>query len=109
MIYVPDVENYKCFVVQNEEVIRAYESLPKNNSVVDYRDYYINSSYIYKDGQQQFSNYATLPTCLAENVVTDSIYYRNDLPSIFIIFLTLAFVCLYCPYRIFNRLFRRYR
>ena len=29
-IYVPNKENYKCFVVRSEEVIRAYEEVPRN-------------------------------------------------------------------------------
>lgn len=107
-IYVPDLENYKCFVVQNEGVIRAYEKVPTNNTSVNYRDYYINSSYIYKDGEQSFSNYTTLPVCLDGSVVTNDIYYRNDIDSILIVFTIMCIFGIYIPLKIFMRLFRRF-
>ena len=87
MIYVPDKENYKCFVVRSEEVIRAYEEIPANNREVNYRDYYYNSNYLYNDGVQSFSQYTTLPVCLDNNIITDNVYYRNDFDSILIIFI----------------------
>ena len=50
-IFVPrDAIYNKCYVVQNSDVIRAYDKVPTNNTDYNYRDYYINSSYIYKDG-----------------------------------------------------------
>lgn len=106
-IYVPDLENYECFVVQGEGVIRAYEQRPVQNRTINYRDYYINSSYIYRDGDQTFSNFTTLPTCLASNVVTDSVYYRNDFDSILIIFMILCIFCFLIPLKVFMRFFRR--
>ncbi len=105
VIYVPDTDNYTCFVVQNEDVIRAYRTAPRNNATIDYRDYYLHSNYIYKDGQQTFSQYTTLPICL-DNVTSD-VYYRNDIADILIIFIILAFVCLYCPWKLFMRLFKK--
>ena len=51
MIYVPDLDNYECFVVQNDTTIRAYEDIPRANTTVKYRDYFITANYIYKDGQ----------------------------------------------------------
>jgi len=107
MIYVPDLKNYKCYVVQNEQVIRGYKTKPTNNSNVDYRDYYINSSYIYKDGTQSFSQYATLPVCLSNNDITDSIYYRNDLDKILIIFMIFSIICIFIPLKIFSKLFKK--
>lgn len=107
-IYVPDIENYKCFVVQSEGVIRAYEKVPTNNTSVNYRDYYINSSYIYRDGEQSFSNYTTLPICLDGSVVTNDVYYRNDIASILIIFTIMCIFGIYIPLKIFMRLFRRF-
>ena len=106
MIYVPDL-NYSCYVVQSEGVIRAYEQTPNYNTTTNYRDYYIDSSYIYRDGIQQFSNYSTLPVCLDTNVLTDSAYYRNDFADILIIFLILSIFCFYIPLKIFMRLFKR--
>lgn len=107
MIYVPDVKNYKCFVVNSEDVIRAYDEIPRNNTSVSYRDYYIKSNYIYRDGSQSFSQYATLPVCLPNEKVTDSIYYRNDFADILIIFSIMAIVTIYIPLKIVMRLFNR--
>lgn len=107
MIYLPDLENYNCFVVQNEGVIRAYEETPQNNQTISYRDYYINSSYIYKDGYQSFNQYATLPTCLDNNTVTNDYWYRLDLPSILFIFCVFVFFGVYLPFKIFMRLFKK--
>ena len=45
MIYVPDLTNYKCYVVQSEGVLRGYEEVPTNNTTINYRDFYINSNY----------------------------------------------------------------
>lgn len=108
MIYVPDLDSYKCFNVVSSDVIRAYKSIPTNNSSVDYRDYYINSNYIYKDGVQSFSNYSILPVCLSNSELTSEVYYRNDFDSILIIFLILSIFCFYIPLKIFMRFFRRF-
>lgn len=106
-IYVPDL-NYKCYIVQSEGVIRAYEEKPKNNSDVNYRDYYLKSNYIYKDGNQSFGSYSSLPVCLDNNVLTDSVYYRNDFDSILVMFTIMCLFCFYIPIKILFRLFRRF-
>ena len=47
MIYIPDNSTYnKCYVVQSEGVIRAYDTEPSYNTNYNYRDYYIKSNYI---------------------------------------------------------------
>lgn len=107
MIYVPNT-NYSCYVVQSEGVIRAYEQTPRNNIDINYRDYYIRSNYIYKDGIQSFGSYSTLPVCLDNSQITDSVYYRNDFDSILIIFLIMSIFCFLIPIKIFTRLFRRF-
>lgn len=107
MIYVPDLTNYKCFYVQSEGVIRAYEEIPTNNSSINYRDYFVNSSYLYKDGVQIFNNYSTLPICLTSAVLTDKVEYRIDFDSILIIFLIMCIFCFYIPICLFKRIFRR--
>lgn len=107
MIYVPDL-NYECYYVQSEGVIRAYEEIPQNNKEINYRDYYINSNYIYKDGYTNFGSYSTLPTCLETSVLTDNYYYRNDLADILVIFLIMCIFAFYIPLKIFMRLFRRF-
>lgn len=109
MIYVPDLENYQCFVVQSEGVIRAYENIPTYDSVIPYRDYYINSNYIYRDGVQTFSRYGTLPICLDNSSLTSDYYYRNDFDSIFVIFLIMSIFIVYIPIKICSRFFRRFQ
>lgn len=108
MIYVPQKESYECYVVQSEGVIRAYEKIPKNDLTVNYRDYYIRSNYIYKDGVTSFSSYATLPICLSSSEVTSNVYYRNDLDAILTIFLIMSIFIFYIPIKVFMRLFRRF-
>lgn len=108
MIYVPEKENFECYVVQSEGVIRAYEKKPQNNITTNHRDYYINSNYIYKDGSTTFSSYTTLPVCLSSSVLTSDVYYRNDLDSILIIFFCMFFFCIVIPWKILCRLFRRF-
>lgn len=105
-IYVPDT-SYACYVVQSEGVIRAYEEIPQNNNNIDYRDFYIKSNYIFKDGNQSFGSYSTLPTCLDNSVLTDNYYYRNDFADILIIFTIMCIFGLYIPINIFLRMFKR--
>lgn len=107
-IYVPD-ENYSCYVVQGEGVIRAYENVPTHNSVVNYRDYYIDSDYIYRDGVSTFSQYSTLPICLSSNVLTHEVYYRQDYDKILVIFLIMCIFIIYIPLKIYSRLWKRGR
>ena len=109
MIYVPDLENYKCFVVRNDSTIRAYKNIPQNNMDIEYRDYYYTSNYLYQDGVQSFGAYSTLPICLDNSKLTDSVYYRNDFDSILVIFLIMCIFCFYLPLKIFVRLFRRFQ
>lgn len=107
MIYVPDI-SYACYVVQSEGVIRAYEKTPQTNSTINYRDYYVNSNYIFRDNSTTFNSYTTLPTCLASDTITNIPYYRNDFDSILIIFLIMSIFCFYIPLKVFMRLFRRF-
>lgn len=106
-IYMPD-DNALCYVVQSEGVIRAYEQIPTNNSTVDYRDYYINSNYIFREGSQTFSQYTSLPACLNNDIITHDPYYRNDFSQILIIFAIIAVFCIFIPFKILFRLFRRF-
>lgn len=90
MIYVPELENYKCYVVMNDSTIRAYKEIPNRNSTINYRDYYYSSHYLYQDGSQQFSQYSTLPVCLDNSKLTSDFYYRTDFDSILIIFIIIV-------------------
>lgn len=108
MIFVPETTTYnKCYVVQSEGVIRGYDTYPRNNASYNYRDYYINSSYIYRDGNGSWSQYTTLPTCLSDSVITNDFYYRQDLPNILVMFLIINVFGIYLPIKIFSKLFRK--
>lgn len=108
MIFVPETTTYnKCYVVQSEGVIRGYDTYPRNNVSYNYRDYYINSSYIYRDGNGSWSQYTTLPTCLSDSVITNDFYYRQDLPNILVMFLIINVFGIYLPIKIFSKLFRK--
>lgn len=106
MVYVPDT-NYACYVVQSEDTIRAYETIPRLDTDINYRDYYIHSDYMYKDGTQTFSRYGSLPVCIQSTDITDNYYYRVDFPDILIMFTIFVLFCFYVPWKIICRLFRR--
>lgn len=108
MIYVPDIENYECFVVNSDSTIRAYEEIPTHNSSVDYRDYYYTGNYIYRDGTQTFNNYSTLPVCLTQSSITNEVYYRNDFPQILLMFVLLCIIFFWFPIKLFTRIFRKW-
>lgn len=108
MIFVPETTTYnKCYVVQSEGVIRGYDTIPRNNTSYNYRDYYINSSYIFRDGSGTWSQYTTLPTCLSDSDITNDFYYRQDFPSILTMFLIINIFGVYLPIKIFSKLFKR--
>lgn len=106
-IYLPS-SDYACYVARdNGNTIRAYESVPRVNTTVNYTDYYVNSHYTFNHGEQQFSAYSTIPSCQNFNVTTN-VFYRNDIAEILITFFILLLVCFYFPYRIISRLFGRW-
>lgn len=106
-IYVPQDNTYnKCYVVQSEGVIRGYDRVPSNNVNYNYRDYYIKSDYIFRDGTGTWGQYSTLPICL-ENTTND-VYYRVDFVNILIIFFIFAFFIVFLPYKIISRAFGRW-
>ena len=108
LIFVPSSTTYnKCYVVQSEGVIRGYDTTPSYNTSYNYRDYYIRSSYIYKDGSGSWNNYSTLPVCLDNDIITNDFYYRLDLSSILIIFLIINIFAIYLPIKIFSKLFKK--
>lgn len=107
-IFIPESSIYnKCYVVQSEGVIRGYDKVPVYNSSYNYRDYYINSSYIYRDGQGSWSNYSTLPTCLDSDVITNDFYYRLDMPNILLMFLIINIFGILIPIKIFSKIFKK--
>lgn len=109
MIYVPDI-NYACYVVQNEDVIRAYEEVPRANTTISYRDYYIHSDYMYNDDVQTFSRYQeNLPVCIAQSNITNDVWYRVDMPDILVMLLIFCIFVFLIPLKVVVRLFRRWQ
>lgn len=107
-IYMPEDNVYnKCYVVQSEGVIRGYDRVPSNNTNYTYRDYYIDSDYIYRDGSGTWTQYSTLPTCIVSSNITNDIMYRHDIDKSLVIFLIMSIFAFYIPIKIFMRLFRR--
>lgn len=107
-IFVPESTTYnKCYVVQSEGVIRGYDRYPSYNVSYNYRDYYINSNYIYRDGTGQWSNYSTLPVCLTDDIITNDFWYRHDFSNVLIIFLIINIFGIYLPIKIFSKIFRK--
>ena len=104
MIYVPELEKYECYEIVSEGVIRGYEQRPYIGNSFIYRDYYINSSYIYSDGVQEFSEGSTLPNCLSNDNLTDAFYYRLDIDKIMIVF----FIFIFIIYFIFKKIVRSF-
>lgn len=107
-VYVPNYESGNCAYIYNTDIIRVYDSQPRQNATISYRDYYIKSNYIYNVGSTSFGQYSTLPTCIVNSRITTDVYYRNDIADILIIFIILAFVCLWVPWKILLRIFRRW-
>lgn len=108
MIFVPEYTNSNCAYIYNSDIIRVYSRQPQHNTTVDYRDYYIKSSYIYNEGSTTFSNYSTLPVCINSNRITTNVFYRNDLSQILTILFVLLLVCFYFPYQLISRMFGRW-
>ena len=108
LIYVPESDTYnKCYVVQSEGVIRGYDTIPVQNASYRYRDYYVRSSYISRDGSGSWSSYSTLPICLDSELITNSYYYRIDFPQILLMFLVINIFAIYIPIKVFSKLFRK--
>lgn len=105
MIYMPEDSIYnKCYIVQSSDIIRGYDRVPKNNESYNYRDYYINSSYIYKDGYSNWGSYTNLPICLDSNVITNNMWYRQDIDKIVIVFCFIFFFIFFFITKLFKRL-----
>lgn len=112
-IYVPvdNINDFKCYVVYDKDTIRAYYKKPAYNSNSDYVDFFINSHYLEKTGNQSWgqSSYYGLPNCLPQNSITNDIYYRTDLSQCLIIFVILVLVMFWWPLKLtWFRLFRRF-
>lgn len=108
MIFVPrDTTFNKCYVIQSEGVIRGYDTIPRNNTSYNYRDYYIRSDYIYRDGEGTWSSYTTLPSCISSSDITNDFWYRIDISNVLIMFLIINIFGIFIPIKIFSKLFRK--
>ena len=107
MIYMPTDTTYnKCYVVQSADIIRGYDRVPQNNQNYNYRDYYINSSYIYRDYSGQWSSYTTLPVCLDNSIITNNVWYRQDIDKIVVVFSFIFIFISFFIYSLMKRLLR---
>lgn len=70
----------------DSDTLRCYESKPTINSIINYKEYYVNSHYLYKNGSTQFSNYNYNVYCLDNSVLTNKYMYRNDISDILLTF-----------------------
>lgn len=107
-VYIPEYNSNNCAYIYNSDIIRVYDSVPRHNATISYKDYYIKSSYIYNEGNTTFSNYSTLPVCINSDRITTNVMFRNDIDSIMVVFFILLLICFYFPYRIISRLFGRW-
>lgn len=108
-IYVPNLSEYQCVVVQNATTLRAYTTEPRRNSSSVYDDYYYMAHYTNTTGTQTWGSTSTLPTCLSTAQLTDNVYYRNDFSDILIIFSIIVIFGLVLPWKIFTQMFKRWR
>lgn len=108
-IYVPELNNGNCVHIQSTDIIRVYESTPRANATINYKDYYIKSSYIYNEGSQNFTNYSTLPTCISSDRLTTEYAYRNDFADIIIIAFALIFMGYFFVSKIVRAIFVGWR
>ena len=106
MIYVP-ISNPSCVVIRNDTTMRVYDEVPRVNSTIGYTDYFYTSNYLYQEGQQTFSQYATLPVCLPNDNLTNEWFYRNDISDILLSYIILAFLTIYLPIKIVTQIIKK--
>lgn len=109
-IYLPvdNVNDFKCYSVQNDYTIRAYSNVPQVNTSSNYVDFFINSHYLEKEGTQTWGNYTQyLPSCISSESITNDFYYRNDFASILFVFIVFAIVIIYFPIKIWSKIFKK--
>lgn len=103
-IYLPtDYLNKPCYVV-NSDYIRVYNSTNSNNNTV--YDIYFKNDYMIKQGT---ANYSSNTICDHINTYTDEVYYRYDFHNILFIFLSLCIIFFAPGFKLFFRMFRRFR
>lgn len=108
-VYIPEYNSGNCAYIYNSDIIRVYDSQPRQNTTISYKDYYIKSSYIYNEGSTTFSQYSTLPTCINSNRISTDYFYRNDIMSIVFVSLALIFTGYFFVSKIVRTLFVDWR
>lgn len=109
LVYVPTYTTGNCAYIHSSDVIRVYDSQPRQNSTIGYKDYYIKNSYIYNTGSTTFSQYTTLPTCIADSRITTDYINRVDFANILFIALAFIFVGYFFVSKIVRTLFVDWR
>lgn len=89
--------------------VRVYDSIPNGSTQynVHYYDFYIRDDYIQTEGHTNFNQYTTYD-CINSDSFTTDYWYRVDIFQIVTVFLAIAIVGLYFPYKIISRLFGRW-
>lgn len=109
-IYLPidDINDFSCYSIQSNGIIRAYYTQPRNNSNSNYIDFDTRNHYFELNGNQSWSQYSTLPQCLPKQSITNDYVYRTDFSDILIIVLVFSIFCFYLPYKVFSRIMGRW-
>lgn len=113
-LYLPvdNLADFPCVSVYDKDTIRAYFRKPAYNSNSDYIDFYINSHYLEKKGNQSWgseSYYSSLPYCLPTSSLTNDVFYRTDITSSIVLFSLLTLIMFWVPLKLtFFRLFKRF-
>lgn len=104
-VYLPSITSSSCVVYRDSNTIRVYDNLPQFDSYESYTDYYINSHYLSKTGQEFITE---VPACEDLSNFTTEYFYRFDLSDILVCIFILAILFFYLPFKIFSRLFGRW-
>ena len=111
-IYLPidNISQFSCYSVRDKDTVRAYYSKPSINSNSNYVDFYINSHYLQKTGNETWGQWTSnLPVCLPNSSITNKIEYRTDYLESMLLFIILLFILFWLPLKLtFFRLFRRF-
>lgn len=83
-IYLPDLITDEQYVsILDKDTIRVFHNEPIQDNLVNYTDYYINSHYLKKEGSLVINETFNF---VDKTLITDNVWYRNDLPGIMITF-----------------------
>lgn len=105
MIYVPNIDDFSCFTMQ-DGYIRGYADEPVLSASVPYTDFFYNSNYYTRSGFEVISE---VPSCIDSDKLTTDYMYRTDIDKIIFIFLALIFICVFLPIKLIFHLLNRRR